>query len=72
MSPEERRAAENRTKVENLCGLYPHVEADQISDIFQACNNNIQIAAAQISAIFGDAPNSNQNSPREFEEPVEV
>ena len=28
LSPEERRAAENRTKVENLCGLYPHVEAD--------------------------------------------
>ena len=48
--------------------MFPHVACDEISDIFQQCNNNIQIAATQISAIYGDAPNSNDNSPRGFEE----
>ena len=28
MSPEEKRAAENRKKVENLCELFPHVPCD--------------------------------------------
>ena len=41
MSPEEKRAAENRTKVENLCELFPHVPCDQVSDIFSQCSSNI-------------------------------
>ena len=41
LSPEEKRAAENRAKVENLCELFPHVACDEISDVFSQCDHNI-------------------------------
>jgi len=45
-----------RIKLENLFEMFPHVNCDEVRDIFMTLNENVQEATATLSMIYGDRP----------------
>ena len=53
---ESEKEAVQKQKLENLFELFPHVNCDEVRDIFDGVSQNIQQAAATLKMIYGDRP----------------
>ena len=50
------REQQAQVKLSNLFELFPHVNCDQVRDIFEGVEQNIQMAAETLKAIYGEPP----------------
>lgn len=54
-------------KLQNLFELFPHVDCDQVRDIFDGVEKNIGVAAETLKAIYGEAPEDLSEQFKEIE-----